>query len=351
MRGPWDVGVKTVKIGRLTTEVLYPAEPGSTMGKPEVKYDLRDWLPAEDRSKVTASNLVGPIGGHLFRDVPVDGAHGPYPVIVFIHGTASMRIASITLNTHWASRGFVVLAADYPFLGLADKLNEACGRPYPDQDVPADVNTQLDALKAAAGDLAFLKGRVDMQRLGVSGHSQGGCVSTELTSIPNMQIAIALSGSMPNSNAALKSLLYVSGISDTVIGYDAPLIGNVVCSPGASSSKGAYMDSVAMGPKRLVGITGGGHLVPTDLCQKNDQGRNAIEQSQVDGVCGIDNAVFIGLPALFDCGTIALKDGLNAVIYPTTAALEEVLHCKDRTKAFADMQMKLPQIGEFLHTP
>lgn len=353
VRGPWDVGVRTVQIGRLTTEVLYPAEPGSTAGKSEAKYDLRAWLPVEDRNKVPAANspLVGPIGGHLYRDVPIDAAHGPYPVVIFIHGTASMRIASGTVNTHWASRGFVVLAADYPFLGLADKLNEACGRPYPTQDIPGDVNAQLDALKAASGDLAFLKGRVDLQRLGVSGHSQGGCVSAELTSIPNVQIAIPLSGSMPNSNASLKSLIYISGLSDQVIGYDAPLIGNTVCSPGASSSKGAYQDSVVMGPKRLVGITGGGHLVPTDLCQDNAQGRNAIEEAKADGVCGIDNAVFIGLPALFDCGTIQLKAGLDAVIYPSTAALEETLHCKDRKKAFDDMKTKVPQIGEFMHTP
>jgi hypothetical protein len=354
VRGPWDVGVRTLQIGtRLTTEIFYPAEPGSTAGKPEAKYDLRQWLPAEDRDKVPAdrSPLVGPLGGHLYRDVPIDAGHGPYPVIIFIHGTASTRFASGTLNTHWASRGFVVVAADYPFLGLADKLNEACGRPYPEQDVPGDVNAQLAALNAASGELAFLKGRIDMKRLGISGHSQGGCVSAELTSLPGVQISIPLSGSMPNATASLKSLMYISGISDQVIGYDSSLIGNVVCSPGATSSKGAYTDSVAMGPKRLIGITGGGHLVPTDLCQDNEQGRNAIEEAQFDGVCGIENAVFIGLPALFDCGTIELKAGLDAVIYPSTAALEETLHCKDRKQAFDDMRTKLPQIGEFEHTP
>jgi dienelactone hydrolase len=353
-RGPWDVGVRTVQIGtRLTTEIFYPAEPGSTAGKPEAKYDLRQWLPMEDRAKVPAdhSPLVGPFGGHLFRDVPIDAAHGLYPVIIFIHGTASMRIASSTLNTHWASRGFVVVAADYPSLGLADKLNEACSRPTPAQDIPADVNAQLDALNAGSDELSFLKGHIDMKRLGVSGHSQGGCVSAELTSLPGVQISIPLSGSMPNATASLKSLMYISGISDQVIGYDAPLIGNVVCSLGASSSKGAYTDSIVMGPKRLIGITGGGHLVPTDLCQDNAQGRNAIEEAQLDGVCGIDTAVIIGIPALFDCGTIELKAGLDAVIYPSTAALEETLHCMDRKNAFADMRTKLPQIGEFEHTP
>jgi dienelactone hydrolase len=353
VRGPWDIGVRTVQVGRLKTEVMYPAEPGSTTGKPEATYDLREWLPAEDRDKVPTANSprVGPFGGLLYRDVPVDSAHGPYPLVIFIHGTASMRIASGTLNAHWASRGFVVLAADYPGLGLTDKLNETCGRDAGTQDLPGDVDAQIAALNSGSGDLAFLKGRVDMTRLAISGHSQGGCVSAELSGVKGVQVVMPLSGSMPSSTPTLKSLLYVSGMSDQVIGYDSALIGNVVCSVGASSSKAAYADSVVMGPKRVVGITGGGHLVPTDLCQNNAQGRNAIQEAQADGVCGIDTAVIIGLPALFDCGMIDLKKGLDAVIYPTTAALEETLHCMDRTKAWADMRMKLPQIGEFEHTP
>src|SRR5262245_29536496 len=46
-RGPWDVGVRTAKLGRLTIEIVYPAEPGSTAGKPEPTYDVRDWLPPQ----------------------------------------------------------------------------------------------------------------------------------------------------------------------------------------------------------------------------------------------------------------------------------------------------------------
>jgi hypothetical protein len=52
-RGPWPVGTKTVKFGRLTAvEIMYPAVPGSDAGMQPVMYDLRDWLPASERSKV-----------------------------------------------------------------------------------------------------------------------------------------------------------------------------------------------------------------------------------------------------------------------------------------------------------
>src|ERR1700760_162623 len=38
--GPWEVGVQTVTIGRLTVELLYPAKMGSSTGKDPATYDL-----------------------------------------------------------------------------------------------------------------------------------------------------------------------------------------------------------------------------------------------------------------------------------------------------------------------
>jgi dienelactone hydrolase len=359
-RGPWDVGVKTVTIPRtgggtdmLITEVLYPAQPGSSAGKPEVTYDPRKWLPVADQMKVpdSAAPPVGPIGGHLYRDVPLDTAHGPYPLVVFIHGTASFRVASISLNAHWASRGFIVVAADYPGFALEDELNEACNKGKRTQNIMADVQAQIAAVSAASGDLAFLAGHADLKRLGISGHSQGGCNAAVLSSLPNVQIVLPLSGSTTvTASPALKSLIFVAGIGDTVIGYDTSKIGNIVCPAPSSSDKQAYMESPTTAIKRLVGISGGGHLVPTELCRKNSSGKDAVAESQADGVCGISNAAFIGLPALDDCGTIDWMKGVAAVIYPTTAALEETLLCKDRTQAFADMKKNVPDIGDFQET-
>ena len=355
VRGPWVVGVRTVKIGRLTAEVLYPAEPGSEQGKAEATYDVRDWLPERERGKVPDANspAVKPIGGKLFRDLPIDGAHGPYPVVILVHGTASFRIASGSTMTQWASRGFVVMAADYPGMFLADALAGTleCALPMTGaQDVPGDVAAQTQALTTASGELAFLSGHLDMTRLGLSGHSQGACIAATLSTNANVRIVIPMAGSAAVAvSSSLRALMYIGGIDDKVIGYNAPLIGNVVCPLFSSSDTGAYQASP--GPpavtKRLVGIAGGGHLVVTDLCQKNAVGRNAVEEAQADGVCGINSAVIIGLPALFDCGTIDMATGINAVNYASTAALEEALMCKDRRAQFASLKTNIPSITDF----
>jgi dienelactone hydrolase len=357
-QGPWDTGVRTVKIARLTVEVFYPAQPGSTAGVPEVTYDARQWLPELERKKVTDehTNIVQPIGGHLYRDVPLDTDHGPYPLVVFIHGTASHRAASVSTNKHWASHGFIVLAADYPGLGLGDQMASTleCLQPTTGaQDLPGDVNLQLKAMASPSGDLAFLADRVDTTRVAISGHSQGGCITATLSALPNVKLVMPFSGSTTISpSTSLESVLYVSGMADTVIGYAAPALGNTVCPLGSSDTVDAFVASP--GPpkvkKRLVGITGGGHLSVTDLCDKNKLGKSSIEELQAARVCGVASAVIIGLPALFDCGTIDYKQGIAAVNYATTAALEETLHCKDLSKQFANLKSALPQVGEFRET-
>jgi dienelactone hydrolase len=363
VRGPWKVGVRTATIGRLTVEVTYPAKPGSEAGKPIVTYDVRSWLPVPEQKKVPDANspAVTAIGGDIFRDLPIDDAHGPYPVIINIHGTASFRIANGSALAQWASRGFVVFSADYPGLDLTDMLATAADCQLADmtkasgmQDVPGDVKTQMDAINAPSGDVAFLAGHVDPNRIGITGHSQGACITATLTTDPHVQVVVPMAGSVQVApSSTLKGLMFIAGMDDKVIAYANPLgsIGNVVCLQGnlQQSDTGAYMASP--GPpavnKRLVGITGGGHLVPTDLCQTNAQGRNAIQEAQMDGVCGINDAVVIGLPALFDCGTIDWQTGVHDVNYASTAAFEEVLMCRDHSAEFASLKTALPTVGDF----
>jgi dienelactone hydrolase len=355
VRGPWMVGVRTAKIGRLTTEILYPAEPGSEQGKAEAFYDIRAWIPERERSKVPDANSpeIKPIGGKLFRDLPLDGGHGPYPVVVYIHGTSSFRMASLSTMTHWASRGFVVVSADYPGMFLHDMLAGTLDCLLPTtgtQDVPGDVATQMLALATPTGDVAFLAGHLDTSRVGLTGHSRGGCITATLSARQNVRIVIPMAGSAAvDPSPTLEKIMYLGGMVDTVIGYNGPSVGNVVCELFSFSTTEAFRQSP--GPpeaiKRLVGIAGGGHLVMTDLCQRNALGRNAIEEAKADGVCGIDSAVIIGLPALFDCGTIDMTTGIKAVDYATTAALEEALMCKDRSAQFASLKANVPSVGDF----
>jgi hypothetical protein len=380
-RGPWVVGVKTVSLDRmghsgekLTVEIEYPAAAGSEQGKPEATYDVRDWLPKDAVQPDpgftpipdSESPAVKPIGDKLYRDLPIDDTHGPYPVIVFMHGTASFRIASGSAQSQWASRGFIVVAADYPGLVLTDELCFAsCGCPSRTQDFPNDFQTQFNALKTPTGDLAFLANHLDMTHVGLSGHSVGGCTTAAMTTLPNVQIVIPLSSAAPvTTSPTLKSLLFFAGMADKVFAYGSGAgLGNFVCTGATGSITDAYTasPSPAGSPpvmkKRLVGVTGGGHLVPSDLCQPNANGDNAIQVMGKHFWCGSGAAghntggpvALVGLAGLFDCGATGFdwKTGVNDMNYATTAAFEETLQCRDRTAAFANLKTALPSVGDF----
>ncbi|HEX4339580.1 MAG TPA: hypothetical protein VH062_26920 [Polyangiaceae bacterium] len=361
MRGPWAVGVKTVHIGRLTIEITYPAQAGSEAGKPPVTYDTRDWLPKNATQGAgftpiadSESPAVQPLNGPIYRDLPLDATHGPYPVIIFMHGTASFRVASGTAQATWASRGFVVVAADYPGLFLGDQLcTSGCGCAATGAaDYPGDFKLQTDALTAGTGDVAFLKGHVDMAHIGFAGHSVGGCTVVTQADTTGASVVIGLSSAAPimSTGGKLKSLMFMSGMSDTVFNYaSGGGLGNFVC-PGATGAvTDAYKASTGATKTRLVGVTNGGHLTPTDLCQKNADGNNAIQVLHNHHWCGVDAVAIVGLPTLFDCGANGFdyKVGVTDTIYATTAAFEETLTCTDRTAAFMNIKTAETTIGDF----
>ena len=115
-----------------------------------------------------------PSGGATTRDVPL-AAGGPYPLVLFVHGSSSDRTAYTTLTGGLASAGYVVAAADFPLTSSATPGGSS------DLHVSDEVGDlsflcdQLAAVSLAAGDA--LKGAVDGQHYAVVGHSTGGAVA------------------------------------------------------------------------------------------------------------------------------------------------------------------------------
>jgi pimeloyl-ACP methyl ester carboxylesterase len=348
VRGPWPVGEKTVKFGRFSAvEIMYPAKPGSEAGKETIKYDLRIFLPTKEQSKVPDAQATF-ADQNTYRDLPIDDAHGPYPVVILIHGTSAYRIASFSSQAQWASRGFIVIAADHPNLCLSDFLATAgCGLTAPALDLSGDVDSELAAVTTPSGDLAFLTSHVDVKRVALVGHSAGAFYGAQYTTKPGVEMFIGLAGvHSANASASLKSSLYVAGIADMVLPYR----------PGGAGGKGSILypgtDTEAYtaspGPpaakKRLVGITAGGHLNVTDLCDPNPQGKSAIETAAANGVCGVSTIQTLGLA---DCGTIDRKKAITIVNDVTTAALEETLQCADRAAPISQLKSRYPDVGDF----
>ena len=116
----------------------------------------------------------------------------PAPVVLFSHGLGGSREGSAYLGNHWAARGYVAVFLQHP--GSDDSVwkdkppaqRMAAMRAAADlenfglrvDDVRA-VLDQLDQWNKASGNP--LSGRLDMKRIGMSGHSFGAVTTQALT--------------------------------------------------------------------------------------------------------------------------------------------------------------------------
>jgi predicted dienelactone hydrolase len=165
------------------------------------------------------------------RDLPVrvylPTNTAPEPVVLFSHGLGGSRAGSVFLGEHWAARGYVAVFLQHP--GSDDlvwkdeprqqrmrAMNQAASLDnflLRVQDVPAVLN-QLEIWNTIKTNR--LAGRLDMKKVGMSGHSFGA-VTTEAVSgetmpvgdqqfsDPRIRAAIAFSPSSPKTGSAAKA--------------------------------------------------------------------------------------------------------------------------------------------------
>ncbi len=309
--GPFSVRARTVEVEGLTVEVWYP----SSGGPDDVRtYDIREHLPESERDKIATEDTPLQYCS-CGSDGTIDEADAPYPVVIFVHGTAGFRTQSLELVTHWASRGFVVLAADHPGLQLRNLLELACGQANTPRDLDADLAVLHDAVRDPRGDLDFLAGRIDASRLALVGHSAGGAAIEQKGDIARVLIPLAAGG--VQAGDVLESTLIMGSVDDEVVAF--------------SAQEDGFATSPA--PKRLVGLAPAGHLAFSSLCSlRNEAGQNIVEIGVEAEVCGLGFA-----DGLFDCSDEYIDDEIAWTIIQdaTSAALEESLFC-------------LPERGEWL---
>ena len=169
------------------------------------------------------------------RDLPVRGYlptnTTPEPVVLFSHGLGGTRAGSVFLGEHWAARGYVAVFLQHP--GSDDSVWK--GKPKSQRlramnqaaslenfllraaDVPAVIN-QLEIWNADKTN--FLFRRMDLKKIGMSGHSFGA-VTTEAVSGETFPLdgqkltdsritaAIAFSPSSPKDGSAEKTFAAV----------------------------------------------------------------------------------------------------------------------------------------------
>ena len=161
------------------------------------------------------------------REIPIlvylPTATSPAPVLIFSHGLGGSREMGAFLGEHWARRGYVAVFLQHPGSdvdvwqgqprgqGMASLGSAASAQNFllRVRDVPA-VLDQLARWQLASGH--DLRGRLDMARIGMSGHSFGA-ITTQAVSgqtfpagivaaDPRIKAALPMSPSTPQRGSA-----------------------------------------------------------------------------------------------------------------------------------------------------
>lgn len=211
--GPEPIGTMTVQLidrerdepyGRhagapreFVAQIWYPAAEADG---DRVPWSL-DWevvSPAISREMGLPSwfwNQTGYTLSHATAAAPI--APGTFPVLIYSHGSGGMRANTLNQIEHLVSNGYIVVAPDHTHIAVATVLEDGevvfedpDALPDPEtvgEDAYAEAATQLvdtiagdlvtvlDGLEAGAdGPFAEIAGAVDLNRVGVYGHTAGG---------------------------------------------------------------------------------------------------------------------------------------------------------------------------------
>ena len=164
--GPYDVGVTTITINAeserpLTLDVWFPIADAADA--PLHQYTLIPGVYYESPDAITATaDQIAP--------------DGPYPLVVYSHGSGALRYIASYYTEAIASYGYIVAAPDHTGNTAADRLLgseaefdvTALNRP---NDVVATINAMLDPTST---ETAGFVAAVDPDSIAVTGHSFGG---------------------------------------------------------------------------------------------------------------------------------------------------------------------------------
>jgi predicted dienelactone hydrolase len=283
--------MKHVRLGSMALGIslaLTGLAPLARAGKPS---DVPPIAPPYDAQRALAESSFVRLEWHdaqRNRDVPVkiyfpkqDAAQNaqPMPVIIFSHGLGGTREGYEYLARQWAANGYVCVHLQHA--GSDDSAWRGKRSPMQSMrqaasyqnaaDRARDVTFAIDQLQSLNRDDPRLKGRLDLERIGVAGHSFGA--QTTLLAAgqriginpggaglkdPRVKAAVAMSAPVPAARDRLDEIysdiaipvFVMTGTKD-----DSPL------NETKAADRRLPFDHIQSKPAYLLTLSGGDHMV------------------------------------------------------------------------------------------
>lgn len=262
-----------VKIYYPVMKLEPPPEPEAPAREPALR--LEPEAPARERTSPEAVNAQTP------SSAPRDSS--TFPVVVFSHGLGGSREGYAYLGRHWASHGYISVhvqhkgSDDSVWRGhthRSERMKQAAADPKNAANRPPDIHFVLDRLERLQGEDGPLKGRMDLSRIGMAGHSFGAfttmAIAGQALVTPTgrlaraedwrIKAAISMSSNVPKTRDRLDEvyaqvripILHMTGTRD-----DSPV------SDAKAADRRIAFDHIRGADQYLVIFKDGGHMVYT----------------------------------------------------------------------------------------
>lgn len=311
--GPYPVGVTTMvledwsrvseKDGRprsLLTEIWYPAtdEARSLPKNRFSDFILRDAVPdIRDRVreffKVSVEEVDARYRNEARRDAII--RDGKWPLLVFSHGNGGIRSQSTFWCDHMASHGYVIMSCDHTGNSAVTVVDgkavvfQAGATIAAAKDRPLDAVFLIDRMFKMAGEGADSRfnGRVDLERIGMAGHSFGGFTSAAVIDVdPRVDAIIPMTPVWPKRVNFTTPVMILLATEDDTIG----LAGNNLVRRRFAESRG---------PHYMIDLIRGGHFTFTDIWQFDPEYGDGVGKGKKITTPGED-VEYLDLPTAFE---------------------------------------------------
>lgn len=189
---------------------------------------------------------------------------GQFPLVLFSHGNGGMRWQNVFLCEHLASHGYIVVSPDHTgnsgFTIVDGQIigYNGAGREQAAADRPKDLSFLIDTMERLnkGGDSRFF-GRIDMENIGVVGHSFGGYTAA----------------AMADQDPRVDAIVPMAAVGRTRENFDMPVLLLIATEDDTINAEGndrmrAYYEE-SKGPRYSVEFKNAGHYSFTEMYQLN----------------------------------------------------------------------------------
>jgi len=180
---------------KIVVQVWYPTD--EVTGDPEPYLDYADHRvkPISEQVELPPFMIkhIQDVNSNSYLNAALKSAIESYPLVIFSHGLGGMRMQNTIQMEELASRGFIALAMDHPFDANITVFNDGSSADYRSAIIGKVTteefwNIRLPQINTRVEDVSFVLdhiqeiqvaddgfwSKIDLERVGIMGHSFGG---------------------------------------------------------------------------------------------------------------------------------------------------------------------------------